>query len=53
MDEQLPQSTEHDLIPATDYAAPTASYLGDVEELTEKTAGAADGTMFLGIDVGS
>ena len=37
------------------YEPPVLTQLGDLAELTlvNKTAGAADGTVFLGIDIGS
>jgi hypothetical protein len=37
------------------YQPPTVTYLGDLAELTlaDKTVGGADGSTFLGLDVGS
>ena len=35
------------------YQPPTVTYLGSLAELTQKTVGAADGSTFLGLDVGS
>ena len=34
------------------YSPPTVTFLGTLAELTQKEVGAADGTTFLGIDVG-
>lgn len=44
--------------PASDYQPPAVSFLGTLAELTQeippgKDVGAADGTQFLGLDVGS
>ena len=39
--------------PAGDYQPPTITYLGSIAELTGKAVGAADGTTFLGIDLGT
>ena len=40
--------------PAGDYAPPTITYLGGIADLTRsKQVGAADGTQFLGIDLGT
>ena len=36
-----------------DYSPPTVTFLGTLAELTQKQVGAADGTTFLGIDIGS
>ncbi len=35
------------------YRPPTVTYLGKLAELTQKTSGAADGSTFLGLDIGS
>lgn len=36
-----------------DYQPPSVSYLGDLSTLTkDKTVGAADGSTFLGLDIG-
>ena len=35
------------------YRPPTVTLLGTLAELTQKTVGAADGTTFLGLDIGS
>lgn len=35
------------------YRPPTVTYLGSLAELTQKHVGAADGSTFLGIDLGS
>ncbi len=35
------------------YRPPTVTYLGNLAELTQKAVGGADGTTFLGIDLGS
>ncbi len=35
------------------YIPPRVVVLGTVAELTQKTAGAADGAVFLGIDIGT
>lgn len=36
------------------YRPPTVTFLGDLAELTQsKTVGAADGTTFLGLDIGT
>jgi hypothetical protein len=35
------------------YTPPTISYLGNLAEMTQKTVGAADGSTFLGLDIGS
>ena len=40
-----------DRLPA--YEPPTITHLGTVAELTQKTVGAADGSTFLGLDIGS
>jgi hypothetical protein len=34
------------------YRPPTVTFLGTLTELTQKTVGAADGTTFLGLDIG-
>jgi len=34
------------------YTPPTVTFLGTLAELTQKTVGAADGTTFLGLDIG-
>ena len=34
------------------YCPPTVTFLGTLAELTQKTVGAADGTTFLGLDIG-
>jgi hypothetical protein len=39
--------------PAAGYRPPTITYLGNLADLTQKMVGAADGTTFLGIDLGS
>ncbi len=39
--------------PPLGYQPPTITYLGDVAELTQKTVGAADGSTFIGLDIGS
>ena len=35
------------------YEAPAIRHLGNLFDLTQKTVGAADGTTFLGLDIGS
>lgn len=35
------------------YCPPTVTFLGTLAELTQKQVGAADGTEFLGLDIGS
>ena len=35
------------------YRPPTVTYLGPLAELTGKTVGHADGSTFLGLDIGS
>ena len=35
------------------YEAPAIRHLGNLADLTQKTVGAADGTTFLGLDIGS
>ena len=35
------------------YSPPTVTFLGTLADLTQKTVGAADGTTFLGLDIGS
>ena len=43
-------------VPATEsYEPPAVTYLGDLADLTraEKTVGEADGSTFLGLDIGS
>ena len=35
------------------YEAPAIRHLGNLTDLTQKTVGAADGTTFLGLDIGS
>ena len=35
------------------YEAPAIRHLGNLADLTQKTVGAADGTQFLGLDIGS
>jgi hypothetical protein len=40
--------------PVSGYCRPTVTFLGTLAELTqEKEVGAADGTTFLGLDIGS
>lgn len=34
------------------YCPPTVTFLGTLADLTQKEVGAADGTTFLGLDVG-
>lgn len=51
-DEQPPTDHRGDE-PDTGYRPPTVTFLGTLAELTQKTVGAADGTTFLGLDVGS
>ena len=34
------------------YCPPTVTFLGTLADLTQKTVGAADGTTFLGLDIG-
>ena len=36
----------------TGYSPPAVTFLGTLAELTQKTVGAADGTTFLGLDIG-
>jgi hypothetical protein len=38
---------------SSSYQPPTITRLGTVADLTRKTAGAADGATFLGLDIGS
>ena len=38
---------------APPYRPPAITYLGDLADLTGKQVGGADGTQFLGIDLGS
>jgi len=53
--------TQHEQQPASDsaprpagsYQPPGVTVLGTLAELTQKTVGAADGTTFLGLDIGS
>jgi hypothetical protein len=47
-DEQLPRTERDDA-----YRPPTVTVLGTLAELTQKDVGAADGTTFLGLDIGS
>lgn len=37
--------------PRVDYRPPSVTFLGTLAELTQKTAGASDGTTFLGVDI--
>lgn len=47
-----PSEASENLLPG--YRPPTITYLGDVAELTQaKTVGRADGSTFLGLDIGS
>jgi hypothetical protein len=42
-------------VPNTEYHPPEVTFLGDLADFTRqsKSAGAADGTTFLGLDIGS
>ena len=35
------------------YEAPAIRHIGNLADLTQKTVGAADGSQFLGLDIGS
>jgi|tagenome__1003787_1003787.scaffolds.fasta_scaffold10629722_1 hypothetical protein len=50
-DEQLPGTDGGDATGA--YRPPTVTVVGTLAELTQKDVGAADGTTFLGLDIGS
>ena len=39
--------------PDTGYSPPAVTFLGTLADLTQKDVGAADGTTFLGVDLGS
>jgi hypothetical protein len=51
-DEQQPRS-DGATRPAASYQPPAVTVLGTLAELTQKTVGNADGTTFLGLDIGS
>lgn len=52
-DENRASDDRHD-DPVDGYCPPTVTFLGTLAELTqEKDVGASDGTVFLGIDLGS
>ena len=46
-------AAEQDIPEPPAYRPPAITYLGDLADLTRKQVGAADGTTFLGIDLGS
>ena len=48
-DDPRPKSTTDN----EDYEAPSIRHLGNLADLTQKTVGAADGSQFLGLDIGS
>lgn len=50
---QTPMSPAGDDAAQAAYQAPAVIYLGTVADLTRKDVGAADGSTFLGIDIGS
>ncbi len=52
-DDQQTAAGERGAQAASGYHAPTITYLGDLAELTQKTVGAADGSTFIGLDIGS
>ncbi len=39
--------------PGSRYRPPAITYLGNLAEMTQKTVGGADGTTFLGLDIGT
>jgi hypothetical protein len=52
-DDTRPASVPEGNQPAADYQPPAITHLGDLGELTQKTVGAADGSTFLGLPIGS
>lgn len=49
-DDTRPESSASD---HEGYEAPAIRHLGSLVDLTQKTVGGADGTTFLGLDIGS
>lgn len=55
MERRVPHELEHGPESVVAYQPPEITFLGDLAELTRqgKNPGGADGTTFLGIDIGS
>ena len=52
-DKTRPAPDDHQDIHVQGYEPPTLTCLGDLADLTQKDVGAADGTTFQGVDLGS